>query len=83
MMEGISQEALSIAGHLRLGKLIAIYDDNHITIDGSTALSFDGEDHAARLRAAAGTSGTSTTPRMSTRSPGRSPRGAKSATARR
>jgi len=51
MMEGISQEALTIAGHMRLGKLIAIYDDNRITIDGSTALSFDGEDHAARLRA--------------------------------
>jgi len=51
MMEGISQEAASIAGHFRLGKLVVCYDDNHITIDGSTAISFDGEDHLARLRA--------------------------------
>jgi transketolase len=51
MMEGISQEAASIAGHFGLGKLIVCYDDNHITIDGSTAISFDGEDHKARLRA--------------------------------
>ena len=51
MMEGISQEAASIAGNFALGKLIVCYDDNHITIDGTTSLSFDGEDHAARLRA--------------------------------
>jgi transketolase len=51
LMEGVSQEAASIAGHFRLGKLIVCYDDNHITIDGSTAISFDGEDHCARLRA--------------------------------
>ena len=51
MMEGVSQEAASIAGHFRLGKLIVCYDDNHITIDGTTAISFDGEDHCARLRA--------------------------------
>jgi transketolase len=51
MMEGISQEAASIAGHFRLGKLVVCYDDNHITIDGSTAISFDGEDHAARMAA--------------------------------
>jgi transketolase len=51
MMEGISQEAASIAGHFGLGKLIVCYDDNHITIDGSTAISFDGEDHTARLAA--------------------------------
>jgi transketolase len=51
MMEGISQEAASIAGHFALGKLIVCYDDNHITIDGSTAISFDGEDHLARFRA--------------------------------
>ncbi len=49
MMEGISQEAASIAGHFGLGKLIVCYDDNRITIDGTTAISFDGEDHAARL----------------------------------
>src|SRR5271166_137669 len=51
MMEGISQEAASIAGHFALGKLIVCYDDNHITIDGTTAISFDGEDHAARMLA--------------------------------
>jgi transketolase len=51
MMEGVSQEAASIAGQFALGKLIVCYDDNHITIDGSTAISFDHEDHPARLAA--------------------------------
>ncbi len=51
MMEGISQEAASIAGNFELGKLIVCYDDNRITIDGSTTLSFDGEDHSARMAA--------------------------------
>ncbi len=51
LMEGISQEAASIAGNFKLGKLIVCYDDNHITIDGSTSISFDGEDHPARLAA--------------------------------
>jgi transketolase len=51
MMEGISQEAASIAGNFRLGKLIVCYDDNRITIDGTTALSFDGENHVERLAA--------------------------------
>ena len=51
LMEGISQEAASIAGHFGLGKLVVCYDDNHITIDGSTAISFDGEDHLGRFRA--------------------------------
>ena len=50
-MEGISQEAASIAGHFGLGKLVVCYDDNRITIDGSTTISFDGENHAARLEA--------------------------------
>jgi transketolase len=51
LMEGISQEAASIAGHFGLGKLVVCYDDNRITIDGTTALSFDGENHTARLAA--------------------------------
>ncbi len=51
LMEGISQEAASIAGHFGLAKLTACYDDNHITIDGTTSLSFDGEDHLARFAA--------------------------------
>jgi transketolase len=49
LMEGVCQEAASIAGHFALGKLTVCYDDNHITIDGTTAISFDGEDHLARF----------------------------------
>ena len=37
-MEGVSAEAASLAGHLGLGRLVFLYDDNHITIDGDTAL---------------------------------------------
>ena len=51
LMEGVSQEAASIAGQFGLGKLIVCYDDNHITIDGTTAISFDAEDHVARFAA--------------------------------
>lgn len=40
LQEGVSSEASSLAGHLRLGRLIVLYDDNHITIDGGTDLSF-------------------------------------------
>ena len=51
LMEGLSQEAAGIAGQLGLGKLILCYDDNRITIDGTTELSFNGEDHLARFAA--------------------------------
>jgi len=48
LMEGVSQEAASIAGHLRLSNLVWIYDNNHITIEGNTALAFS-DDVAARF----------------------------------
>jgi len=49
-MEGVSTEAISLAGHWGLGKLIALYDDNHISIDGHTDISFT-EDVCARYAA--------------------------------
>jgi transketolase len=51
LMEGISSEAASLAGHLGLGRLVYIYDDNQITIDGDTSLTFDREATVARFRA--------------------------------
>ncbi len=51
MMEGVSSEAASLAGHLKLGNLIFIYDDNHITIEGNTSLAFDQEDVCKRFDA--------------------------------
>jgi transketolase len=50
MQEGISSEASSLAGHFGLGRLIAFYDDNHISIEGDTALAFS-EDVGARYEA--------------------------------
>ncbi len=50
LMEGISSEAASLAGHLQLGRIIYLYDDNHISIDGSTNLAFT-ENRAARFEA--------------------------------
>lgn len=51
LMEGVSQEAASVAGQFALGKLIVCYDDNRITIDGTTAISFDREDQEQRFDA--------------------------------
>ncbi|GAP14970.1 transketolase [Longilinea arvoryzae] len=50
LMEGVASEAASLAGHLKLGKLIYMYDDNRITIDGSTDLAFT-EDRGKRFEA--------------------------------
>jgi len=50
LMEGVSHETASLAGHLKLGKLIYFYDDNHISIEGSTGLAFT-ENRIARFEA--------------------------------
>ncbi len=51
LMEGVAAEACSLAGAFELDKLIVLYDDNRITIDGTTALSFDHEDKGKRFEA--------------------------------
>jgi transketolase len=51
LMEGVSAEAASLAGHLGLGQLIFFYDHNHISIDGRTSLAFDTEDVNKRFEA--------------------------------
>ena len=50
LMEGVASEAASLAGHLQLGKLIYLYNDNHISIEGETGVAFT-EDRAARFAA--------------------------------
>jgi len=49
-MEGVSHEAISLAGHLKLGRLIVLFDDNHVSIDGPTSLAV-GDDQPARFKA--------------------------------
>jgi len=51
LMEGVSSETASLAGHLGLGEVIYLYDDNHISIEGDTALAFDREDVLKRFEA--------------------------------
>jgi transketolase len=51
LMEGVASEAASLAGHLALGRLVYVYDDNRVTIDGPTTLSFDQEDVEKRFQA--------------------------------
>ena len=49
LMEGVAAEAASLAGHNKLGRLVYLYDDNQVTIDGRTSLAFSGEDVTRRF----------------------------------
>src|SRR5919205_901825 len=51
LMEGVAAEAASLAGHLGLGRIVYLYDDNDVTLDGPASLSFTVEDRAARFEA--------------------------------
>jgi transketolase len=51
LMEGVASEAASFAGHNKLGRLVYLYDDNQVTIDGRTSISFSGEDVTKRFEA--------------------------------
>jgi len=51
LMEGVAAEAASFAGHDKLGRLVYLYDDNQVTIDGRTSISFSGEDVTKRFEA--------------------------------
>jgi transketolase len=51
LMEGVSAEAASFAGHNRLGRIVYLYDDNRVSIDGPTSLAFSGEDVGRRFEA--------------------------------
>jgi transketolase len=67
LMEGVSSEAASLAGHLKLGKLIYLYNDNRVTLSAGTDITFT-EDRARPSRPMAGTSSRSRTATISLRS---------------
>ena len=83
MMEGVSHEAASFAGHQQLDNLCWIYDNNHISIDGHTADHLQRRRRASGSRPTAGTSPGSPTPTTSTRSPAPSTRSRRPRTGRR